>query len=182
MDEKKTQAKSKELYSRRDFMQLLALSFGGVGGGLALWPFIHALNPRTEQVTDTSIEVDLGDIAQGQSKTVMWKGKPVFIRKRTQEEIQAARSVDIKTLPHKQTDEARVQRPEWLVAVGVCTHLGCVPAGQKAADNKGEFGGWFCQCHGSHFDTSGRIRKGPAPKNLVVPPYEFINDTKIKIG
>lgn len=169
--------------TRRDFMQLLAVSFGSIGSLLALWPFIDALNPaRGKTAKDTSVEVDLSAIPAGKSKTVMWEGKPVFIRHRTAEEIKEARSVNIQTLSDKQSDEERTRRPEWLVAIGVCTHLGCVPSGQKVTDNRGEYGGWFCPCHGSHFDTSGRIRKGPAPKNLVVPPYEFINDTTIKIG
>jgi ubiquinol-cytochrome c reductase iron-sulfur subunit len=169
--------------TRRDFMQLLAIAFGGIGSALALWPFIDALNPpRGKADKDASIKVDISNIAEGQSKTVMWKGKPVFIRHRTKEDIQVARAVNVKSLSHKQSDEQRVQRAEWLIVVGVCTHLGCVPTGQKDVENNGQYGGWFCPCHGSHFDTSGRIRKGPAPTNLVVPPYEFINDTTIKIG
>ena len=168
---------------RRDFMQLLAMSFGGIGSALALWPFIDALNPPRDKATkDEGLEVDLSDVPQGQSKTVMWKGKPVFIRHRTEEEIKIARAVNVQSLSHKQSDEQRVQRPEWLVVVGVCTHLGCVPTGQKDNENKGQYGGWFCPCHGTHFDTSGRVRKGPAPTNMAVPPYEFVNDTTIKIG
>jgi len=168
--------------TRRDFMQLLATSFGSIGGILALWPFIDALNPPKFQDKKASIEVDLDGILPGQSKTVMWDGKPVFIRHRTEEEISAARAVNVHSLSDKQSDEMRVKRPEWLVAVGVCTHLGCVPTGQKMGENKGEYGGWFCPCHGSHFDTSGRIRKGPAPKNMAVPSYEFIDDKTIRIG
>ena len=112
----------------------------------------------------------------------MWRGKPVFIRHRTQDEIQVARTVNIDDLKHKDLDEKRVKKDEWLVVIGVCTHLGCVPLGQKIGDQKGEYGGWFCPCHGSHYDTSGRIRKGPAPLNLDVPPYEFVSDDIIKIG
>jgi ubiquinol-cytochrome c reductase iron-sulfur subunit len=125
----------------------------------------------------SSTEVDLSQVAQGQSITVMWRGKPVFIRHRTPKEIEEAASVDVASLPDPQADADRVQKPEWLVMVGVCTHLGCVPLGQR-----GDFGGWLCPCHGSHYDTSGRIRKGPAPTNLPVPEYTFLNDTTIRIG
>ena len=112
----------------------------------------------------------------------MWRGKPIFIRHRSQEEIDSASNVSIENLKHKATDDSRVENPKWLVVVGVCTHLGCVPLGQKIGDSKGEFGGWFCPCHGSHYDTSGRIRKGPAPLNLEIPPYKFVSDDIIKIG
>ena len=130
----------------------------------------------------SSIEVDLGPIEEGQSITVKWRGKPVFIRHRTAEEIRQAKADDAADLPDPQTDEARVQRPEWLIMVGVCTHLGCIPLGQKTGDPKGEFGGWFCPCHGSHYDMSGRIRKGPAPENLEVPHHTFIGDGIVRIG
>ena len=112
----------------------------------------------------------------------MWRGKPIFIRHRTSEEIRTANDASVNELKHMASDESRVKNPKWLVVVGVCTHLGCVPLGQKVGDNKGEFGGWFCPCHGSHYDTSGRIRKGPAPLNLEVPPYDFVSDEFIKIG
>ncbi len=168
--------------TRRGFMQAFAGSLGVVGGAIAAWPLINSLNPAKDTMALATVEVDLSDIDVGQSKTVMWRGKPVFIRHRTKEEIAMAREVDVKSLTDKQSDEERVKRSEWLVAVGVCTHLGCIPQGQKPTENRGEYGGWFCSCHGSEYDTSGRIRKGPAPKNLVVPPYEFINDTTIKIG
>jgi len=114
--------------------------------------------------------------------TIVWRGKPVFVRHRTAKEIEEAGAVDINDLPDPETDGARAAKPEMLVLVGVCTHLGCVPLGQKATDPRGEWGGWFCPCHGSHYDTSGRIRKGPAPANLPVPPYEYISDTVIRIG
>ena len=114
--------------------------------------------------------------------TVKWRGKPVFIRRRTENEINESRQVDINSLRDPQADEERVQKDEWLVVMGVCTHLGCVPLGQKTGDGKGDYGGWFCPCHGSHYDISGRIRKGPAPENLEVPPYSFISDNVIKIG
>lgn len=163
-------------------MALVAGAFGAVGAAIAAFPLINSLNPAKDTLALASVEVDLGDIPVGGSKTVMWRGKPVFIRHRTPEQIEAAKNVNTQSLIDKQTDEERVKKPEWLVAVGVCTHLGCVPQGQKESDNHGEFGGWFCSCHGSQYDTSGRIRKGPAPKNLTVPPYEFLSDTRIKIG
>jgi ubiquinol-cytochrome c reductase iron-sulfur subunit len=114
--------------------------------------------------------------------TVMWRSKPVFVRKRTQEEIETARSVELGVLPDPQPDEARVERPEWLIVVGICTHLGCIPLGNKASEPRGEYGGWFCPCHGSHYDTSGRIRKGPAPENLYLLPYAFIGDDLVELG
>ncbi|MBK9585344.1 MAG: ubiquinol-cytochrome c reductase iron-sulfur subunit [Alphaproteobacteria bacterium] len=168
--------------TRRDFMALLAGAFGALGAAIAAFPLVNSLNPAKDTLAMASIEVDIADIPPGAAKTVMWRGKPVFIRHRTPEQIEAAKNVNTQSLIDKQTDEQRVKKPEWLVTVGVCTHLGCVPMGQKESDSKGDFGGWFCPCHGSHYDTSGRIRKGPAPKNLTVPPYEFLSDTKIKIG
>ena len=140
------------------------------------------MNPAEDTLALGSIEVDLSAISVGQSLTVKWRGKPVFIRRRTQEEISEAKSVDIALLPDPANDIDRVQKDEWLVLEGVCTHLGCVPLGQKMSDTKGEYNGWFCPCHGSHYDSSGRIRKGPAPDNLAVPPYAFISETVIKIG
>ncbi len=168
--------------TRRGFMQMFGASLGVVGGAIAAWPLINSLNPAKDTMALATVEVDIADIPVGSSKTVMWRGKPVFIRHRTADEIAMAKEVDVKSLTDKQSDEERVKRPEWLVAVGVCTHLGCIPQGQKPTENRGEYGGWFCSCHGSEYDTSGRIRKGPAPKNLVVPPYEFVTDTTIKIG
>lgn len=168
--------------TRRDFLQLTAGAFGAVGAGAVAWPLINSLNPAKDTLALATTEVDLTPVLEGQSITVMWRGKPVFIRRRTKAEIEEARSVDISTLGDKESDEDRVQKPEWLVLVGICTHLGCVPAGQKPSEARGDYGGWFCPCHGSHYDTSGRIRKGPAPKNLAVPPYEFTSDALIKIG
>ena len=130
----------------------------------------------------SSTEVDISTIEVGQSITVKWRGKPVFIRRRTQEEIDVARAVSLNDLSDSESDEARVQKAEWLILVGVCTHLGCIPLGNKVGDPRGDFGGWFCPCHGSHYDTSGRIRQGPAPNNLAVPEYEFLDDTLVKIG
>ncbi|MGH1375762.1 MAG: ubiquinol-cytochrome c reductase iron-sulfur subunit [Alphaproteobacteria bacterium] len=168
--------------TRRDFMQLTAAAFGAAGAITVAVPLVSSLRPAKDTLALATVEVDLSEISEGQSKTVMWQGKPVFIRHRTKEEIEEARAVDVQSLTDKETDEDRVQKPEWLVTIGVCTHLGCIPQGQKTTDNHGDYEGWFCPCHGSHYDTSGRIRKGPAPKNLAVPPYAFMNDTTIKIG
>ena len=140
------------------------------------------MNPAADALAVATLDVNLAPIEQGQAITVMWRGTPVFIRHRTEAEIAEARGVELGDLPDPATDEERVQKPEWLVMVGVCTHLGCIPLGQKVGENKGEYGGWFCPCHGSHYDTSGRIRRGPAPTNLPVPPYEFASDTEITIG
>ena len=136
------------------------------------------LDPASDAAADPlTIEIDLDAVEVGQSLTITWRGKPVFIRRRTQEEIRDAENVSLDALPDPESDKTRAENPEWLVMVGVCTHLGCVPLGQA-----GEFNGWFCPCHGSHYDTSGRIRKGPAPKNLEIPPYQFVSDSRIKIG
>ena len=168
--------------TRRDFLLIATSTVGVIGTGLALWPFVDSMNPAKDVLALASTEVDLSAIEEGQSITVVWRGKPVFVRKRTADEIAKAASDDKADLPDPQTDAERVQKPEWLVMVGVCTHLGCIPLGQKQGEPKGDFGGWFCPCHGSHYDTSGRIRKGPAPTNLMVPPYAFLEDTSIKIG
>jgi ubiquinol-cytochrome c reductase iron-sulfur subunit len=168
--------------TRRDFLYLAAGAMGAVGTAAVAWPLIDTMNPSAEVLALASTEVDLAPIEVGQRITVTWRGNPVFIDHRTQEQIQEADAVDLDELPDPQADDARVEKPEWLVVIGVCTHLGCVPLGQKAGQSRGEFGGWFCPCHGSHYDTSGRIRKGPAPLNLPVPPYEFTGDTSIVIG
>jgi ubiquinol-cytochrome c reductase iron-sulfur subunit len=163
---------------------------------MTVWPFVHQMNPDAGAQALASVEVDLKPVKEGQAITVMWRGKPVFIRNRTKDEIAAANKVALADLSDASArnqamsekanaaDENRVKKGKenWLVLVGVCTHLGCIPKGQSIADAKGDFGGWFCPCHGSHYDMSGRIRKGPAPKNLEVPTYEFVSDTKIKIG
>ncbi len=167
---------------RRDFLQLSTISIGAVGTAAFIWPFIKSMNPAEDTIALGTTEVDVSNIVEGQSVTVKWRGKPVFIRKRTKDEIDAAKKVNIADLPDPEEDVDRVKKDEWLVLVGVCTHLGCVPLGQKLTDSKGEYNGWYCPCHGSHYDTSGRIRKGPAPENLAVPPYSFLNDTTIKIG
>ena len=168
--------------TRRDFLSLTTITLGGLGTAAFMWPFIKSMNPAEDTLALGSTEVDVSNIKEGESITVKWRGRPVFIRKRTQKEIDEARKVKIDTLPDPMKDVDRVQKPEWLVLVGICTHLGCVPLGQKVSDTKGEYNGWYCPCHGSHYDTSGRVRKGPAPTNLDVPPYKFIKDTIIKIG
>ena len=183
VDEKNKQLEpDKDSNNRRDFLYLSSMTIGGVGVAVFMWPFLKSMNPAEDTLALGSTEVDLSDISIGQSITVKWRGRPVFIRRRTQEEIVEANSVDVASLRDPVEDKDRVQQEEWLVLEGVCTHLGCVPLGQKMTDTKGEYNGWFCPCHGSHYDTSGRVRKGPAPDNLPVPPYKFISDTKIIIG
>ena len=162
---------------RRDFLFTTTYTIGAVGLGAAIWPLIDQMNPDSSVKALATTEVDISSIELGKTITVLWRGKPIFIRRRTQEEIKEASAVDLKDLKDPQKDSDRAKNPEWLVMVGVCTHLGCVPLG-----NKGEYNGWFCPCHGSHYDTSGRIRKGPAPNNLEIPKYEFINNNIIKIG
>ena len=168
--------------TRRDFLLYATSAVGVVGTGIALWPFVHSMNPAADTLALSTTDVDISAIKPGQSVTVVWRGKPVFVRRRLPEEIAAAEQAAVSELRDPQQDSARVKKSEWLILIGVCTHLGCVPLGQKPADPKGEFGGWFCPCHGSHYDTSGRIRKGPAPKNLAVPPYQFTSDTTVRIG
>ncbi len=163
--------------NRRDFIFTASYALGAVGVGAVAWPLIDQMNPDASVKALASTEVDISGVEKGQSITVLWRGKPVFIRRRTEEEITKAKDVKLDDLPHPETDEERAKNPEWLVMLGVCTHLGCVPLGDK-----GEYGGWFCPCHGSHYDTSGRIRKGPAPTNMEVPKYEFVNSNTIKIG
>jgi ubiquinol-cytochrome c reductase iron-sulfur subunit len=167
---------------RREFIYLAAGSFAAVGAGAALWPFIDSMNPSGDVLALASTEVDISAIEVGQAITVKWRGKPVFIRRRTAEEIVEAENVSLDDLPDPQADSDRIERPEWLVLIGVCTHLGCVPVGQKPTEIRGDFGGWFCPCHGSHYDTSGRIRRGPAPLNLEVPEYSFLDDSTLRIG
>jgi ubiquinol-cytochrome c reductase iron-sulfur subunit len=173
-------------------------AFVAVGAAATMWPFIAQMNPDASAQALASTEVDLSPVKEGQAITVMWRGKPVFIRNRTKAEIDEANKVDLASLTDDSarnlalpesapaTDANRVKKghENWLVLVGVCTHLGCIPKGQTAAEAtmRGDYHGWFCPCHGSHYDTSGRIRKGPAPRNLDVPPYEFTSDTKIIIG
>lgn len=175
--------------TRRDFLYVATAATGAVAGGAAVWPLINQMNPSADVQALASIEVDISGVEPGTQIVQKWRGKPVFIRRRTAEEIKAAREVDLADLPDDNSrsanapgdgaDENRAldESGEWLVMMGVCTHLGCVPLGDA-----GDFGGWFCPCHGSHYDTSGRIRKGPAPENLPIPLTTFINETTIKLG
>ncbi|PHQ69122.1 MAG: ubiquinol-cytochrome c reductase iron-sulfur subunit [Sneathiella sp.] len=163
--------------TRRDFLYVAAGGLSAVGAAAAIWPFIAQMNPSADVLALSTSEVDLDGIEIGSEITAVWQGKPVFVRHRTEGEIKKAEDVVIANLPDPQSDEERVIKPQWLVMVGVCTHLGCIPLKEQ-----GDYSGWFCPCHGSHYDTSGRIRKGPAPKNLVIPPYEFLDDNNIRIG
>jgi ubiquinol-cytochrome c reductase iron-sulfur subunit len=178
----KSEMETSQPKSRRDFIVVASYAMGAVGAGAFAWPLIDQMNPAADTLALASIEVDISKIAEGQSITLKWRGKPVFIRHRTAEEISQARNVDMDGLRDPEGDDMRAQKPEYLVVLGVCTHLGCVPLGQKVGEVRGEYDGWFCPCHGSHYDASGRIRKGPAPNNLEVPPYAFLSDNVIRIG
>jgi ubiquinol-cytochrome c reductase iron-sulfur subunit len=169
--------------TRRDFLLLTASAVGVVGAACAVWPFINSMNPSADVLAVSTSDVDLAPVQVGQRITIKWRGKPVFIVHRTPEQIATARKDDTSPgLIDPQPDEKRVQKPEWLVIVGVCTHLGCVPLGQADTAPRGDWGGWFCPCHGSQYDISGRVRHGPAPANLAVPPYKFTSATSITIG
>ena len=172
-------SKQEDKNNRRDFIFTASYTVGAVGIGATIWPFIHQMNPDESVKALATTEVDISQVEPGKSITVLWRGKPIFIKRRTPEEILEAQSVKLKDLPDPQKDDERVKdgKNEWLVMVGVCTHLGCVPL-----KDKGEFNGWFCPCHGSHYDVSGRVRKGPAPKNMEIPKYEFVDNNTIKIG
>ncbi|MFK7974203.1 MAG: ubiquinol-cytochrome c reductase iron-sulfur subunit [Rickettsiaceae bacterium] len=165
--------------TRRDFMTLAAGGITAVGAACVAWPLIDSLNPSADVLSMSSIEVDISSIEPGQTLTVKWRGKPVFITQRTEEELKEVRQTPLKDLIDPETDEARVKKghDKWLITIGICTHLGCVPLADQ-----GDYDGWFCPCHGSQYDKSGRVRQGPAPLNLAVPQYSFISDTKIKIG
>ena len=169
---------SKKIQSeRRDFLFTVTYTIGAVGVGATIWPLIDQMNPDSSAKALATTEVDVSSVELGKTITVLWRGKPIFIRRRTKEEIEEASAVDLKDLKDPEKDEDRAKDPEWLVMIGVCTHLGCIPLGEK-----GEYNGWFCPCHGSHYDTSGRVRKGPAPNNLEIPKYEFVDNNIIKIG
>jgi ubiquinol-cytochrome c reductase iron-sulfur subunit len=171
--------------TRRDFLFLATGAAGAIGAAGAVVPLIMQLAPDAQTVAaGAPVDLDLAPIAEGQSIKLFWRGKLIFVRHRTKKEIEAAQKADAAGLPDPEADSARVKagKEQFLIVYGSCTHLGCVPLGNGAGDPKGDFDGWFCPCHGSHYDTSGRIRKGPAPKNLPVPPYAFTGDTKIKIG
>lgn len=165
--------------NRRKLLVNTAYTTAAAGAACAILPFIDSMNPSGDVTALASVEIDISNIKVGEQKKVMWQGKPVFIKRRTKEEIESAQNVQISDLKDPQLDSDRVQKgkEEWLITIGICTHLGCIPI-----NGEGEYKGWFCPCHGSQYDTSARIRKGPAPRNLEIPPYAFISDTKIKIG
>ena len=177
--------------TRRDFLYIATSAVGVVGTAAAVWPFIDQMNPDATVRALSSVEIDTGPIEEGQSVTIKWRGNPVFLRHRTAKEIEESKAVAMTDLPDPAARNANAAdgsdasdtnrvvdgKEKMLVMIGVCTHLGCVPIGEA-----GEFNGWFCPCHGSHYDTAGRIRKGPAPENLPVPPYKYIDDSKIVIG
>ena len=169
----------KKEITRRDFLKDTTVAMGTIGAFCACCAFLDSMNPSKDVLSLASIEVDLSNIETGKTTTVKWQGKPVFIKKRTKKQIKEAKSVNMKDLIDPEPDYKRVKRghEDWLVTIGICTHLGCVPVADK-----GDYDGWFCPCHGSQYDSSGRVRHGPAPKNLKIPPYEFISKDKIKIG
>ncbi len=170
--------------TRRDFLFVATGAVAALGAAATAWPFINQMNPAADTLALATIEVNISKVEVGQAITVKWQGKPVFVRHRTPEEVKEAQAVDIGELRDPQADKDRVKdgHTDMLIVVGVCTHLGCVPLGQKPGDPRGDYGGWFCPCHGSQYDTSGRIRKGPAPRNLLVPTYSFVSDAVVRIG
>ena len=170
--------------SKRDFLKLLTGSAAAIGVAALAWPFIDSMNPAGDVLALSSVDVELAPVPVGQAITVVWRGKPIFVRNRTPEEIKTADSTPLNQMIDPETDAARVKagHEKFLVVIGICTHLGCIPLGNKLTDPRGEYGGWFCPCHGSQYDVSGRVRHGPAPLNLAVPPYAFSSDSKIKIG
>ena len=180
--------------TRRDFLYVASGAVGAVGVAAAAWPFIDQMNPSTAALAMGTTEVDLSAIQPGQQTVFKHRGQPLFVRRRTPAEIAAAKAVDVNSLPDPlarndnlpetalATDEDRATKPEWLILIGVCTHLGCTPTVSTPQMPEGDYGGWLCHCHGSMYDTAGRIRKGPAPENLAVPPYAFLSDTRIKVG
>ena len=180
--------------TRRDFLYVASGAIGAVGVAAVAWPLIDQMNPSSAALAMGSTEIDLAPIAVGQGITVKWRGQPLFVRRRTPKEIAESKAVDVASLPDPlaensalpntapATDANRATKPEWLVLVGVCTHLGCTPTISTPAIPEGDYGGWLCHCHGSQYDTAGRIRKGPAPRNLQVPVYSFLSDTRIKVG
>ena len=166
--------------TRRDFLLIATGAVGAVGAASVVWPFVSSMAPDAQVIAaGAPVEVDLGPIAAGQIVKVFWRGKLIFVRNRTEQEVKAAQDVNVASLPDPQPDSARVKEghANWLIVYGNCTHLGCVPLGDE-----GPYKGWFCPCHGSVYDTSGRVRAGPAPQNLPIPPYTFVSDTKIRIG
>ena len=169
---------------RRDFINIAAVSVAGVGGLALLYPLVNQMNPSADVLALAQIDVDISAIQAGQAVKTIWRKQPIFIRQLTPQEIQAANAVDIGSLrdPQSLGERTKPGKAQWLITLGVCTHLGCVPLGAAEGENRGEFGGYFCPCHGSHYDTAARIRKGPAPLNLEVPEYAFTSDTAVRIG
>lgn len=180
--------------SRRDFLYIATAASGVVGAGVAVWPFLDQMNPSSAVLAEASEEIDLSTIAPGMQAVYSWRGHPLAIRHRTPKEIAEARAVELSALIDPKarnanlaedapaTDANRVLHPEWLVVTGVCPHLGCTPVPSLPQSPQGKFGGWLCHCHGSQFDTAGRVRTGPAVENLFVPPYRFLAGNKIKVG
>lgn len=170
--------------NKRDFLTLMTGASAAIAVGSLAWPFVDSMSPAADTLALSSIELDIGPVAEGQGITVVWRGKPIFVRHRTAEEVKTAQAVQPNQMiePIKDSERVKTGHEQWLVAIGICTHLGCIPLGNKPTDTRGDFGGWLCPCHGSQYDVSGRVRKGPAPANLPIPPYAFLTDTKIKIG
>lgn len=185
---------SQEKKSRRDFLYLATTASGVVGAGVAIWPLADQMNPTSAVLAEASEVIDLSAIAPGMQKVYSWRGHPLAVRHRTPAEIASARATPLEALIDRKarnanlaedapaTDGNRVLHPEWLVVTGVCPHLGCTPKASTAQDRQGNFGGWLCHCHGSQFDTAGRVRTGPAVENLFVPPYSFVAPNRIKVG
>jgi len=169
---------------RRDFINIAAVSFAGVGSVAVVAPLVYQMNPSADVLALSSAEIDISAIQTGQAIKTSWRKQPVFVRNLTAAEMAEANRVPMSDLREPQTlaDRTKPGKENWLITLGVCTHLGCVPLGAAEGENRGDYGGYFCPCHGSHYDTAARIRKGPAPTNLVVPPYEFTSDTVVTIG
>jgi ubiquinol-cytochrome c reductase iron-sulfur subunit len=171
-------------YRRRDFINVAAVAAAGVGAVALVYPLVNQMNPSADVLALASIDVDVSQIQAGQAIKTIWRKQPIFIRHLTPQEIQAANAVSLGELrdPQSLADRTAEGKPQWLITLGVCTHLGCVPLGTAEGENRGDYGGYFCPCHGSHYDTAARVRRGPAPKNLVVPEYTFTSDTTVRIG
>ena len=173
-----------EVVRRRDFIHIAAISFAGIGAGAVILPVLTTMGASADVLALASIEVDISKVESGQAIKLSWRKQPVFVRNLTSVEVAAANKVSVSSLRDPQTLAERTKpgKENWLITMGVCTHLGCVPLGAAAGEVRGEFGGYFCPCHGSHYDTAARVRKGPAPLNLQVPEYSFLSDTTVKIG
>jgi ubiquinol-cytochrome c reductase iron-sulfur subunit len=169
---------------RRDFINIAAVSFAGVGAAAVVLPLISQMNPSADVLAMASTEIDISKIASGQAIKTIWRKQPVFVRNLTAKEIAEANAVNASELrdPQSLAERTKPGKENWLITLGVCTHLGCVPLGVGEGENRGDYGGYFCPCHGSHYDTAARIRKGPAPTNLAVPEYTFTSDTVVTIG